>query len=91
VRNEIIDPAELDRAKRYIIGSTEIGLQTNAAQAMDMALNERYRLGFDFTKTYLGQIEKVTVDNVLRVARTYIQPEKYVIVAVGPNSAEQRH
>ncbi|MDD5153904.1 MAG: pitrilysin family protein [Desulfovibrionales bacterium] len=91
VRDEIIDPAELDRAKRYIIGSTEIGLQTNAAQAMDMALNERYRLGFDFTKTYLDQIEKVTVDNVLRVARTYIQPEKYVVVAVGPNSAEQRH
>jgi zinc protease len=91
VRNEIIDPAELDRAKRYIIGSTEIGLQTNAAQAMDMSLNERYRLGFDFTKTYLDQIEKVTVDNVLRVARTYIQTEKYVIVAVGPNSAEQRH
>jgi zinc protease len=91
VRNEIIDPAELDRAKRYIIGSTEIGLQTNAAQAMDMALNERYRLGFDFTRAYLDKIEKVSRDEVLRVARTYIQPEKYVFVAVGPNSAEQKH
>ncbi|MFZ5993671.1 MAG: M16 family metallopeptidase [Thermodesulfobacteriota bacterium] len=91
VRDELIDPAELNRAKRYIIGSTEIGLQTNAAQAMDMALNERYRLGFDFTKNYLDQIEKVTVDDVLRVAKTYVQPEKYVIVAVGPNSTEQRH
>ncbi|MDP3028033.1 MAG: pitrilysin family protein [Deltaproteobacteria bacterium] len=91
VRDEIIDPAELDRAKRYIIGSTEIGLQTNAAQTMDMALNERYRLGFDFTRAYLDKIEKVSRDEVLRVARTYIQTEKYVIVAVGPNSAEQRH
>jgi zinc protease len=91
VRNEIIGPAELDRAKRYIIGSTEIGLQTNAAQTMDMALNERYKLGFDFTRAYLNKIEGVSVDEVLRVAKTYIQPEKYVIVAVGPNSAEQRH
>ncbi len=91
VRNEAIAPAELNRAKRYIIGNTEIGLQTNAAQAMDMALNERYKLGFDFTRAYMGKIEEVSGDDVLRVAKTYIQPEKYVIVAVGPNSTKQRH
>ncbi len=91
VRGEKIDPVELDRAKRYVIGSTEIGLQTNSSQAMDMALNERYGLGFDFTRTYLDKIEKVYVDDVLRVAKTYIQPAKYVIVMVGPNSREQKH
>ncbi|MEW6327421.1 MAG: pitrilysin family protein [Thermodesulfobacteriota bacterium] len=91
VRNEKIDMTELDRAKRYIIGSTEIGLQTNSSQAMDMALNERYSLGFDFTAVYLEKIEKVSEDDVLRVARTYIQPERYTMVTVGPNGTEQKY
>ncbi|MFH1148025.1 MAG: pitrilysin family protein [Pseudomonadota bacterium] len=85
VLNEEIAAAELDRAKRYIIGNTEIDLQTNSAQAMDMALYERYSLGYDFTRRYLEQIDKVSVEDVHKAARKYIRPGKYVLVKVGPD------
>ncbi len=94
VRTERIEDAELDRAKRYIIGTTEIGLQTNASQAMDMALNERYKLGFDYTRRYLAKVDAVSADDVLRVARMCIQADRSVVVMVGPldsNSPEQNH
>ena len=84
ILNDEIAAAELDRAKRYIIGNTEIDLQTNSAQAMDMAVYERYKLGYDFTRKYLEQIDKVSIEDVHKAARKYIQPGKYVLVKVGP-------
>lgn len=84
ILNDDIADAELDRAKRYIIGNTVIDLQTNSAQAMDMALYERYGLGYDFMRKYLEGIDKVSIEDVHKAARKYIQPGKYVLVKVGP-------
>lgn len=74
---------ELDRAKKWLIGTHEIGLQTNKAQAMDMALNELYGLGYNFASEYVRKIDEVTADQVLNVARKFMNSEKYVLVRVG--------
>jgi zinc protease len=37
----------------------------------------------DLLKTYLDNIRKVTKEDVLRVARTYLQPDKLSIMVVG--------
>ncbi len=75
---------ELERAKKWLIGTHEIGLQTNRAQAMDMALNELYGLGYNFASEYVRKIGEVTVDQVLNVARKFMNSEEYVLVRVGP-------
>jgi zinc protease len=75
---------ELSRAKRYLIGSFEIGLQRNSAVAADMAFNERYGLGFDALTRYPGRIEAVTAQDVLRVARQYLRANAYAIGMVRP-------
>jgi zinc protease len=75
---------ELERAKKWLIGTYEIGLQTNRAQAMDMALNELYGLGYNFASEFVRKIDEVTADQVLNVARKFMNSEEYVLVRVGP-------
>jgi len=89
VSRQEVTREELERAKRYIVGTYEIGLQTHAAQAMTMALDERYGLGFDYGKRYIQRIQKVTAEDVLRVAKAYIDLDRYVLVVVGPDVEER--
>lgn len=85
VARDEITADELERAKRYIIGTYEIGQQSHAAQAMTMGLDERYGLGFAFGKRFVSGIEQVTADQVYRVARKYIRMDSYVLAIVGPD------
>ena len=81
---EPVTEEELERAKKWLIGTHEIGLQTNRAQAMDMALNELYGLGYNFALEYVRQIDEVTADQVLNVAKKFMNSEEYILVRVGP-------
>ena len=84
VREEKIDSAELERARRYLLGSFEIGLQTNSAKAATMAFGERYGLGYSYFMEYPKRISEVTTDDVLRVARKYINLDRYSLAVVSP-------
>jgi len=85
IRTNPVTSDELNRARRSLIGSYEIGLQEVSSQASDMANNELYGLGYEFSKEYPGKIEAVTVEDVLRIARKYITLDSYVTSIVGPN------
>ncbi len=84
IRENPVSEDELARAKQWLIGSYQIGLQTNSAQALDMALNELYGLGFNFSARYAQEINKVTVDQVEAIAQKILNPDAYVLVRVGP-------
>ena len=84
VRAGLVPEDELERAKRWLIGNYEIGLQTNGSQAMDLALNELYGLGPDFVEKYAEEIKEVNAADVLEAARRFLNPEAYVLVEVGP-------
>lgn len=86
LENEI-SPAELDKAKNVLVSNYQLGLQTNNAQAMEMALNEIYGLGDDYGRRYVQAIEQVTAGQVLAVARKYIQPDRHVMITVGNEAA----
>lgn len=75
---EGVSREELDRTKRLLVGSYEIGLQTDLSQASDMAFNERYGLGYEFMKRYPEILQKITAKDVLRVARKYLDPSRRV-------------
>ena len=85
ITTEEITPAELDRARNSIIGNYEIALQNVSSQAADMTNNELYGLGFDFGEEYTRKIEAVTVEDVLRVAKKFIDINAYTISVVGAN------
>ncbi len=81
-----IAPVEVEDAKAAIIGRYQIGLQSNGAQASDMALNEILGLGYDFFREYPKRIEAVTMDDVIGVAERYIDLNGYVLAILRPPS-----
>jgi zinc protease len=81
-----VSEEELARAKKYLIGTYEIGLQSNASQASDLALNEAYGLGYDFYRHYPQKLLKVTVQDVFRVAKKYIDLDRYVMAIIQPKN-----
>jgi zinc protease len=44
---------------------------------------EYFELGLDYIERYPDLIRKITIDDVKRVARKYLEPEKMVTVIVG--------
>jgi zinc protease len=84
VKEEGVTQEEVNRAKRYLIGNFEIGLQTNGAQANQMSLDELYGLGFDHYQEYPQEIQKIRREDVQQVAQKYFNLESYVLTLVRP-------
>jgi zinc protease len=84
VRKEGLSEKELEGAKKYLLGNLKIGLQTNESQAMRMALDELYGLGYGYLNQYIRDIEAVTLNDIKRAANKIIVPNKFVFVTIGP-------
>lgn len=78
---------ELTRAQRYLIGVHAIGLQRKSALAAALAFHEAYGQGWKAYRQYADNIMKVTVEDVVRVARKYLSPRREVIAVVRPPAA----
>jgi predicted Zn-dependent peptidase len=83
VRTEPVTPEELDEAIAYIRGSTRRGVERSIDQAQ--YLSSGIALGtWQPVETYVDHIEAVTAADVQRVAQTYLDPENYTLVVLGP-------
>ncbi len=76
--------AELDRARRYLIGTYEIDRQRSAARAAQTALDGRYGLGLRAGREYPERVGAVDGDALLRVARRVVRLESRVQAVVRP-------
>jgi zinc protease len=83
VREDLVEEHEIEQAKKYLTGSYEISLQSNGAQSEEMAFNELYGLGYDNGQRYLAALRTVTVEDLRRVVRTYLDPQTETLVTVG--------
>lgn len=79
-----ITEEELQRARRYLVGSHAIGLQKNASRAAVIALDEAYGLGADHFSRYQERIESVTREQVLEAARRHLVMDRSVVAVVTP-------
>lgn len=73
---------EVERAQRKMAGEFEIGLQRNSAQAEMMGFDELYGVGWDEHKEFSEKVFAVTPEDVLRVARKYIDVDSRVVSVV---------
>jgi zinc protease len=83
IRRELVSEQELNDAKDYLTGSFPLRLDTNRKVANFLAQVEFFQLGLDYPDRYGDFIGKVTREDVLRVAKRYLQPEKLITVVVG--------
>jgi predicted Zn-dependent peptidase len=80
---EQVEDTTLRFIKNYMNGSFARSLESPQTIAR-FALNiERYGLPKDYYSTYLTKLEAVTKEDVLRVAKRYLQPNNLYITVVG--------
>jgi zinc protease len=82
IRNEKVSDDELAEAKSYLTGSFPRRLDTNRKIADFFASAEFFNLGIDYVEKYPGYINVVTKDDVLRVAKKYLDPDNFILVVV---------
>jgi predicted Zn-dependent peptidase len=75
---------ELARAQRYLIGVHAIGLQRKSALAAALAFHEAYGQGWKSYRQYGDNVMKVTIADVARAARKYLDPQREVTAVVKP-------
>ncbi len=77
---------ELARAKRQTIAQHVFGLQQCEEIAADVGLNALLLGDPDFSERYVRSIQKVTAEDVQRVAAAYLNPEVMTVTTIRPKS-----
>lgn len=76
--------AEIDDTKKYLIGSLPRQLETNGGIAGFLLSAEIFGLGSDHDRRLPERIAAVTYDDVARVARRLLDPDRAVVAVAGP-------
>jgi zinc protease len=84
-----VTASELAEAKAYLTGSFPLRMDTNAKTVKLLSAIEFYGLGLDYPEKYPQLINQVTEGEILRAARQYLRPEKFLLVVVGDQKAIQ--
>ena len=87
IRSAPVSDDELQEAKRYLTGSYPLRLDSNAKIADFIAQTWFYGLGLNYADVYIARVEAVTSDDVTRVARQYLHPERFIEVVVTAGDA----
>ena len=82
IQAEPVSEKELADAKAYLTGSFPLRMDTSAKIAGMLSSIEIYNLGLDYPRKYPGLINRVTREDIQRVARQYLHPDRMVIVVV---------
>lgn len=73
---------ELEDAKRYLTGSFPLKIDTNDEIAGYLVFAAFHNLGKDYLNRFKEMVESVTLEDVKKVIKKYIHPDKFTIVVV---------
>ncbi|UCF30193.1 MAG: insulinase family protein, partial [bacterium] len=82
IRDEPVSGEELDRARKYLIGSHMIGLQDLGSRADEVFFPVLYGQDLEDAMRYSERIRAVTASQVQEMARKYLDPENYTLAVV---------
>ena len=83
LREAPVTDQELAEAKSFLMGSFPLRLDSTAKLAGVLAQVEFFGLGSEYFSQYPKWIERVTKEDVQRVAKQYLNPQHYALVVVG--------
>lgn len=87
LQRERVSERELADAKAYLSGSFPLTIETPDAIALQILNVIFYGLPVEQLQTFRERVNAVTVDDIQRVARTYLKPDRLSVVLVGNASA----
>ncbi|HXD10319.1 MAG TPA: pitrilysin family protein, partial [Anaerolineales bacterium] len=82
--DEGVTADELADTQANFIGRLPLSLESNGGVANALLNIERHNLGLDYYRRYEGLVREVTRNDVLSAARKFIDSDKLVIAAAGP-------
>lgn len=82
MQREGVAEKEIEGARKYLIGSFPMRMDTQGKLVNFFLQMEYYGLGLDYPEKYSGFIQSISRDDVLRVARKYLHPENCILVVV---------
>jgi zinc protease len=83
IREVAVDSAELENAKRALIGSFALSLEDPNSLLQSIVTQKLYDLPADYWDSYPQRVAAVTAADVQRVAQKYVDLDHMQIVAVG--------
>lgn len=83
---EPVLPEELADSQAYLTGSLPLTLETNDGIASTLLNLEWYSLGLDYLAGYSDEIFNVTIEDIQRVAQSYLRADGLVVVTAGPGA-----
>lgn len=84
IRTEEPKLAEVEDAKKYLLGSLPFQFTTNQRIAGQLVTVERHGLDLDYFDRYRRDVAAVTPADVQAMARKYLDPARMVLVVAGP-------
>ncbi len=87
LQRERVNERELGDAQAYLTGSFPLTIETPSQIALQILNAVFYGLDLNQLQTYRERVNAVTADDVQRVARAYLHPDRLTIVLVGDASA----
>jgi zinc protease len=82
IRKEMVSEKELEGAKKYLIGSFPMRLNTQGKLTGFLTQVEYHGLGLDYPEKYLSLIRSITREEVLQVAKKYLHPKNLILIVV---------
>jgi zinc protease len=83
IRNEKVSEKELRDAKSFLMGVFPLRAETQEGLTNLLVSQQLFDLPADYLQTYRDKVNAVTLEDVERVAKKYIAPDKIAIVIVG--------
>jgi zinc protease len=80
VQHAGVSSDELNRAQTYLEGVVEIGLQSSSQRTAVYGMGELHSGGWNAYQGYVRAVQQMTIDEVQRVAQTYLNPSQSVRV-----------
>ncbi|HEY1913222.1 MAG TPA: insulinase family protein [Vicinamibacterales bacterium] len=87
LQRERVGEGELSSAKAYLTGSFPLTIETPGAIAMQVVNALFYGLPLEQLQNFRERVNAVTVDDVQRVAKTLLRPDRLSVVLVGNAAA----
>lgn len=86
IKNEPVSDEEIEDAKSYLTGSFPRRFDTNRKIADMLVAIEYFNLGLEYINKYPEYIKSVTKDDIIKVAKKYLDTDNYALVVVAKQS-----
>ena len=84
IQTDLVPEAELENTKMYLKGVFRSGLETNSALSFVSGLDELYGLGYRRYQDYEAAIDRVSAQDIQKLARQYCDLNKVAVVTTQP-------